>query len=159
MDQFGDGFAFDEFEELFGRVCLSLSLSPTGRAAIGMKNADSQPGGTIPVNTSARIAADLTRPGHTDGPEFNAFNAVFGERRFCSVGNAGQRCGCANTCGTTQKCTAVHGAFNHDSVHFWAAFKEHGSSVDGCRITIQPMIPFATLQVVSKPMPLCVSLR
>ena len=87
VDQLGNGLAFDEFEKLFGFAGLPLSLAPTGRALVGVEDADSQLGGAVTVNASAGIAADLARPGDADGPEFDPVNAVPGERR---VGGAGE---------------------------------------------------------------------
>ena len=80
VDQLSDRFSFDAFEKLFGFSGLSLGLAPTGCAMVGMKDADSQLGWPVAVNASARIAANLTRPGDADGPKFNAINAMLRER-------------------------------------------------------------------------------
>ena len=56
---------------MFGFAGLSLSLAPTGGAVVGMQDANAQLGGAVAVNASARIAADLARPGDADRPKFN----------------------------------------------------------------------------------------
>lgn len=89
VDQFGDGLALNEFEKLLRFSGLPLSLPPTGRALVGMKDANAQLVWSASVNAFAGIASNLARPRDADGPEFNAFNAVLGERRVGGVREPG----------------------------------------------------------------------
>ena len=80
VDQLGDGSSLDEFEELLGLADCPLGLAPTGRALVGMEDTNSQLGGAVTVDAFAGIAADLARPRDVDRPEFDAINALSGER-------------------------------------------------------------------------------
>lgn len=96
VNQVGDRFAFNKFEELLGFSGLPLCLAPTGRAVVGVKDTNAQFGGAMTVNTPARIAADLARPRYSDGPEFDPVNAMFGKWRVDGVREPRQCCGCSS---------------------------------------------------------------
>ena len=113
VDQVGDGFAFNKFQELLGFASLPLGLPPTGRAVVGMKDTNAQPCGAVTVDAFAGVAADLARPGDADGPKFNPVNAMLGKRRPGGVRQPRQRCGCGSDGSVTQEGAAVYGSLDH----------------------------------------------
>ena len=93
-------------------------MPPTGRAVVGMKETNAQPDGAVAVNAFTGIAADLARPWDTDGPEFNAVNAMLGKRRVCGVRESRQRYSSGSDGSATQECAAVYGSLDHRVIHF-----------------------------------------
>jgi hypothetical protein len=141
VDQLGNGFSFNEFEELFGFAGFPLSLAPTGRALVGVKDTNSQLGGTMTVNAFAGIAADLARPGDADGPEFDPVNTMFGKRRVGGVREPRQRCGCSSDGSATQEGAAVYGALDHGALDHGAldhGALEHGALEHGAAAHLAP---------------------
>ena len=103
VDQLGDGFAFDELQQLLRLAGFSLGLAPAGRALVGVEDADALLGGAVAVDGSAGIAADLPRPGNADGPKFDAVNAMPGEGRVGGMGQSRQRSGSGSRGGVGQQ--------------------------------------------------------
>ena len=103
---------------MFGFAGFSLSFTPTGRAVVGMKDTNAHLGGAVAVNAFAGITADLSRPWDTDGPEFNAVNAMLGKRRVCGVREPRQRCGSGSDGSATQECATVYRSLDHRVIHF-----------------------------------------